>query len=193
MVGLAGLAVGTTPETPFETAARYTTRRLVAFLRDRYHEVHRRELADAIALAASLPAGLDPGVTAHLRHMLALVETHQRREETAIFPAMLRGGWRALELPLQQMAREHADLERMTEELERLADGFEAPASADVRQRLLFTLCRKIVADLREHARLEDEILFPRFRQFVSAQRRPPEAGLEETHGAVEPRVSHQG
>lgn len=181
---------GGAPEIPFDRLARYGTPRLVAHIRDRYHEVHRHELADALALTERLEPA--PELTDLLRRMSALVEAHQRKEEAAIFPAMLRGGWRALRLPLMQMAAEHLELERMTAELDRLVEGFDGPGAC-VRRKLLSTLCRKIVADLREHGRLEDEILFPRFRQFASAQRRASDDGLMSPHGADVPRLSHQG
>ena len=174
----------------------YGLRRLTAHIRDRFHAVHRRELADAIILARRVEQehAADPacpkGLADHLQKMLALIDTHQRKEEMVIFPALLAGRYHALARPLQQMAIEHAAIDRLRLGLVEQLDRSQPGADAGVRWRLLHTLGRKIDADLREHARLEDEILYPRCAEFASAQRWGPEAGLEAPHEASSSRVS---
>ncbi len=179
--------------------ARYGTPRLVAHIRDRYHDTHRRELADAIALAERVECenraddACPHGLADHLAAMLDHLETHQHKEEVVIFPALMRGAGAVMTKPLSKMASDHAEFETDLRELRRLTSGHEPPSHAGTHWRLLYALCRKVDADLREHIRLEDEILFPRFFAFAPTQRGPGPHPLEDGHGAVEPRVSHQG
>jgi regulator of cell morphogenesis and NO signaling len=171
-------------------------RRLTAHIRDRYHDVHRRELADAIAMARRLErdhvgqAYCPEGLADELAELLAEVDAHQRKEELAIFPSMIAGRSHVLSRPLAQMGIEHARIEARAKRIFARVEAIQEPLCGTVHWRLLKTLCRKIEADLREHARLEEEILFPRFAQFASAQRDPSAVDLEEIQKAIQSRVS---
>jgi regulator of cell morphogenesis and NO signaling len=133
-----------------------------------YHVPHLRDLLEAIELARRVearhcehpqaPAGLAKLLSEIFDHLAI----HQAREETVLFPAMLNRG-RNLIHPMMAMATEHDDVRANLAELRRLTGGFEPPAEACGSWRALYAVCGKFDADMREHIRLEEEVLFPRF------------------------------
>ena len=161
----ADLAAAVSPE----TAAPGDTGRLIAHIVERYHNTHERELADAIVLATRVEAAHSAdeacphGLADHLQLMLDEMEAHHQKEEAVIFPAMLRGMGAALRMPLARMTSEHDEIRDQLRTLAALTRGFEAPAHACTSWTLLYGLCRKLDADLREHLHLENNVLFRRF------------------------------
>lgn len=142
---------------------------LIAHILERYHETHRRELPELIQAArkvervhrghARVPHGL--------ADLLALIaddlEAHQQKEERILFPMMLSGAGPMVRQPIARMVVEHEDVEAELGVLEERVDGFVAPADACATWRRLYQGCRKFRDDLREHIRIEDTVLFPRF------------------------------
>lgn len=142
---------------------------LIAHIVERYHETHRRELPELIAAArkvervhhghAMVPRGLGD--------LLSLIfddlEAHQLKEEQILFPMMLNGAGAMVRHPIARMVVEHEDVEAELGVLEETADGFVAPADACATWRRLYEGCRKFRDDLRQHIRIEDTVLFPRF------------------------------
>jgi len=187
-------------ERPDATAlSRWSTPRLVAHIRDRYHDAHRRDLAEVVAAAESLErayggaCGFPRGLAAHLLRLQQAIVSHQRREELALFPAMIAGRLHALARPLQQMEKDHDAIDALMASLRAMTGDFAPPAGACARWRILYAVCRRIEADLAEHMHIEDEILFPRIRQFALAQRGPCGGGLHTIHGAQPTRPSNPG
>lgn len=149
--------------------ATLDTPALIAHILERYHETHRRELPGLIEAArkvervhhghARVPRGLGD--------LLSLIfddlEAHQLKEEQILFPMMLNGAGAIVRHPIARMVVEHEDVEAELGVLEEAADGFVAPADACDTWRRLYQGCRKFRDDLRDHIRIEDTVLFPRF------------------------------
>lgn len=154
------------PEPAPETLA---TDRLIEHILARYHEVHRRELPEAIRLARKVEAvhGADQavpkGLADHLSLIAADLEDHQQKEEQVLFPMMRMGGAPMIRFPIGRMMAEHEEVDGQLAQLWELAGGFVAPEGACGSWRELYRLCGKIHDDLIEHMRIENEILFPRF------------------------------
>lgn len=142
---------------------------LIAHILERYHVVHLAELGVLAPLArkvetvhADHPA-TPAGLADHLSFILDDLCGHQRKEEQVLFPMMLDGGHPMIGHPIARMMAEHQDVEAQLARLADLTDGFTAPANACRSWRALIEGCRKLDTDLREHMRLENDLLFPRF------------------------------
>jgi regulator of cell morphogenesis and NO signaling len=135
----------------------------------RYHEVHAKELPLAIALARRVedvhadhprcPRGLADHLAIITDHLMA----HQRREEAVLFPMMLSGGHPMIGHPISRMEAEHRDVEDQLSRLAELTTDFSPPEDACGTWRALYRDCQSLDRDLREHMRLENDILFPQF------------------------------
>jgi regulator of cell morphogenesis and NO signaling len=142
---------------------------LIAFILERYHQTHRRELPEAIRLARKVEAlhaqsaDCPTGLADHLAMIADDLESHQQKEEKVLFPLMTQGGSAAIRFPIDRMMAEHRDVDVQLEQLEALTADFVPPRDACRTWRQLYRLCGKIDADLREHMRLENEVLFARF------------------------------
>lgn len=142
---------------------------LIAHILERYHATHRREFPQMIALAHRVEATHEHepecprGLADHLSMMADDLEGHQRKEETVLFPLMLRGDAPAIRFPIDRMMAEHRDVDHQLEYLAILTHDFTPPIGACASWRDLYRGCRKIHRDLREHMRIENEDLFERF------------------------------
>lgn len=152
---------------------------LIDLIVRRYHQVHMEDLAEAVILAEAVEAvhAANPacprGLTRLLSRMAADLAPHHRMEERVLFPLMLRAEADGTPLPMTRAGHDHNQLEGQLEDLVRLTGYFCAPSDACVTWRELCQLTSKLYADLREHLRLENEELFPRFDgQLAPAQRR---------------------
>lgn len=154
-----------------DDAAPEETSVLIEHILARYHEVHRRELAALLALAQRVEAEhaahpqVPRGLVAILRWMRGELELHMMREEQVLFPAMLRRSGAYLDAPITQMRYEHDVHDDQLRRLEELTHGFTVPEDGDAAWRTLYDGLAKLVEDLREHIRLENEVLFPRFEE----------------------------
>lgn len=135
----------------------------------RYHAVGLREFAQAIDLARKVErvhAG-DPdcphGLADHLAIMADDLAGHQRKEEAVLFPMMRAGGDPRIGLPIARMWAEHDDVEDQLVRLAALTGFYTAPQVACRTWRTLCDACRKLDDDLREHMRLENDVLFAHF------------------------------
>lgn len=142
---------------------------LIELILTRYHETHRREFPEAIRLARKVEAvhAADPecprGLADHLAFMADDLESHQQREELVLFPMMLNGGSPMIRMPISRMMAEHLDVEDQLTRLRALTHDHAAPPGACHTWQALARACRKLDADLREHMRLENEVLFEHF------------------------------
>ena len=163
---LASLDTHATAEAPGETAP------LIAHILARYHEVHRRELPELVALARRVEAvhARHPDVPCGLADLLERLrqelESHMRKEELILFPAMAQaeatyGG--GLEAPISCMRHEHDNHGANLRELEALTRDFTLPAGACRTWHALYAGGAKLVDDVMEHIHLENNLLFPRF------------------------------
>lgn len=149
---------------------------LIDHILARYHETHRRELPELIALAdkvervhaahAEVPAGL----AAALRLMLQELETHMMKEEAVLFPMMRTGAHPSIAHPVARMRLEHDDHGERLREIEGLYRGGALPADACGSWRALSAGVKKLADDLMQHIHLENNVLFPQFATELPAQ-----------------------
>jgi len=150
---------------------------LIARIVDDFHIPHLRDLLVVIELARKVEARhaehsrVPVGLMQLLARFFDHLSLHQAKEEAVLFPMMLRGVG-DLSGPIGVMSSEHdvvrSDLARLRE----ITDDFTAPNDACGSWTRLYDLCRKFDRDLREHIRLEEDVLFPRYSRSVTGQ--PP-------------------
>jgi regulator of cell morphogenesis and NO signaling len=135
-----------------------------------FHEVHRAELIELVAMARKVEAvhagqaDAPRGLADFLRQVQGELEAHMKKEELILFPAMRRmaeGG--GLEAPIAQMRLDHEDHGAQLAELERRTGGFTSPEGACRTWRALYDGARKLSDELKAHIALENGVLFPRF------------------------------
>lgn len=135
---------------------------LIAHIVERFHETHRRELPVLVALARDIgAAGTD--LADHLASMASALELHMFKEEMRLFPMMEQGGSTLIGLLIDDLMREHRAHEEAVARLAVLTGALPVPTGHDDPADALRAGVAKLVADLGEHVRLEDELLFPRF------------------------------
>jgi regulator of cell morphogenesis and NO signaling len=144
---------------------------LIARIVERFHEAHRRDLPALAALTRELG---EPGaaLAAHLGSMADALELHMFKEEMRLFPMMEQGGGRLIGHLIDDLVPEHRAHEDCIARLEALVSALPAPPGRDGTVDALRAGAARLVADLVEHVRLEDEVLFRRFDAF------PRTAGL---------------
>jgi regulator of cell morphogenesis and NO signaling len=139
---------------------------LIDLIVTRYHDVHRREFPAASRLARKVEAvhadtpDCPHGLADHLAMMADELESHQQREEEVLFPMILGGNNPMIRFPVRRMLEEHVDVEEQLRVMRGLLRGYEIGPDACGTWRTLVGACRKLDCDLREHMRLENEILF---------------------------------
>lgn len=145
---------------------------LIARIVDDFHIPHLRDLLVVIELARKVEARHAEHARAPVGLMQLLVRffdhlsLHQAKEEAVLFPMMLRGV-SDLSGPIGVMGGEHDDVRNDLARLREITDDFAAPKDACGSWTRLYDLCRKFDGDLREHIRLEEEVLFPRYSRSV--------------------------
>lgn len=147
-------------------AAPYDIPAVVDHIIKHYHQAHLRELPAAIFLARRVEAlyASDPncpvGLADHLSAMAADLEAHQRREETVLFPLLRIGTPHCLDFVTRRMMKDHVDIDLQLMALHRLTKGYRPSFEAPFCWQALAFLCRKLETDLREHTRLENEVVY---------------------------------
>ena len=150
-------------------AADRAAGKLIEHILERYHETHRREFPQAIELARTVErvhagdADCPRGLADHLAIMADDLEGHQRKEENILFPTMLAGSCGVLRFPISRMMAEHDEVYEQLAHLAALTRDFTAPQEACGTWRALCQACKKLDRDLREHMRLENDVLFAHF------------------------------
>ncbi|MGO8952324.1 MAG: hemerythrin domain-containing protein [Rhodomicrobium sp.] len=146
-----------------------STSDLIAFILDRYHAVHRKELPGLIVLARkveSVHAGhpdVPVGLADFLAAMADSLEDHMQKEEQILFPLFASGGHPMIAHPIAMMRAEHKDHTENLAALAGLAGAFTLPDGACDSWRALYAGLIKLSDDLAAHIRAENESLFPRF------------------------------
>ncbi|OSQ36029.1 iron-sulfur cluster repair di-iron protein [Thalassospira mesophila] len=141
---------------------------LIAFILDRYHEAHRAELPDMIALARKVETvhGDHPdcplGLAVALEEMAIELDDHMAKEETVLFPAMYKKSTMLLG-PILQMRVEHETQGEYLHRLEALTNHLTLPDGACRSWQRLYRSVEKLIEDLVAHIYLENRVLFPRF------------------------------
>jgi len=142
---------------------------LIDHILTRYHETHRRELPELIALAyrveerhAEHPQ-VPRGLARMLEHVSEALEEHMQKEERILFPMMRAGGVPMIMGPIQVMEHEHVEHGERLRQLEALTNNHTPPADACTSWHALYAGTRKLVDDVMQHIHLENNVLFPQF------------------------------
>jgi regulator of cell morphogenesis and NO signaling len=144
---------------------------LIAFILDRFHDTHRRELPELIQLAQrveTVHAGhpdCPKGLADFLVELQKELEAHMAKEEQMLFPVLLSGGAGCAPFAIRRMRLEHADHDARLDALRAGANAFTPPQDACGSWRKLYVGCRKLHDDLRAHIDAENDVLFPMFEQ----------------------------
>lgn len=152
---------------PTETAA------LIDHIVARYHAAHREELPELVRLArrvenvhADHPKA-PHGLADLLHQLLGELEVHMKKEELILFPALKGGKAQTVAGPvaeiLTRMREDHEEHDEDLARIEALTGGLSLPEGACRSWQALYLGTLKLLRDLGEHIRLENEVLFPRF------------------------------
>lgn len=121
---------------------------LIATILGRFHAGHRRDLPALLDLARREA----PELAAPLSRIAFELEAHMRKEEEGLFP-MMQGGGGNLAMAIEIMRDDHdAHLARL-----------DALMALDAGGEDLRAALRRFAGELREHVRLENDVLFPRW------------------------------
>lgn len=146
-----------------------TSSDITRFIEQTYHARHREELPRLAALAAKVervhadspevPAGLAD----LLRCMTGELEVHMKKEELILFPAIRNGGAPGIANPIAAMRGDHDEHGASISRILELTRGLTPPEDACGSWRALYAGLDDFISELKEHIRLENEVLFPRF------------------------------
>lgn len=159
----------TTDGGPIAAPAAMGSEDLIDHIQERYHEAHRRDLPELIALSRKVEAvhrehsKVPAGLWEVLRQMQGELEQHMTREETTLFPAMRTRANGALDVTIGELRHEHDDQGVLLRRLESLTDDFTLPEGACRSWQALYVGTAQLAEDLMEHIHLENNVLFPRF------------------------------
>ena len=142
---------------------------IIAYILERFHNGHRRDLPGLIVLARKVESvhGNHPeapnGLADFLDEVAESLEEHMQKEEQILFPMLRNGGNPMISHPIGMMRMEHDDHVINLGKLLALTHGLKAPEGACGSWRALYEGLSELSAELKEHIRIENEILFPRF------------------------------
>jgi regulator of cell morphogenesis and NO signaling len=142
---------------------------LIAFILDRFHETHRRELPELQRLARKVEAvhanhpDCPVGLADLLAETLEELEAHMTKEEQILFPTLLAGGAGCTPFAIRRMRLEHAEHDVRLDQLKFATNAFTPPQEACGTWRRLYAGCQKLHDDLRAHIDTENDVLFPMF------------------------------
>lgn len=142
---------------------------LTRHIETRFHARHREQLPALAGLAEKVEtvhSGDDhvpDGLADLLRHMIGTLEVHMKKEELILFPAIRRGGNPGIAAPIAKMRADHDDHSRDVAEIRRLTGDLCLLEVACRSWTALYAGLEEFLADLAEHIRLENDVLFPPF------------------------------
>ncbi|MEZ5908182.1 MAG: hemerythrin domain-containing protein [Hyphomicrobiaceae bacterium] len=142
---------------------------LTHYIEQRYHAQHRRQLPELADLASKVErahaghADAPDGLAEILRRMIGELETHMKKEELILFPAMRKGGGPGIEHPIAVMREDHDGHDHDVAEIRRITRGPALPEDACRSWTALYAGLDEFMIDLAEHMRLENDVLFPMF------------------------------
>lgn len=142
---------------------------LIDHILARFHELHRQQLPELIRLAAKVEAvhanhaATPRGLTALLKSMHSELLAHMEKEETILFPMLVRGGNPFVVHPIGVMRAEHDEHAQRLAQLLALTHNATSPDGACTTWRQLSAGVRQFADDLQHHIQLENDVLFPQF------------------------------
>lgn len=155
------------PEAPRETAA------LIDHIQTRYHDVHRRQIPELMALSRKVESvhadhpKAPTGLAEALQQIWGELEVHMKKEELTLFPAMRKQAAGHLDAPIGDLRHDHAAHGVFLDRVAELTDDYTLPPEACRSWQALYADAAQLKADLMEHIHLENNVLFPRFERHV--------------------------
>lgn len=141
---------------------------LVGHILERYHEPLRVELPRLIALARRVEQAhgsrreCPHGLAVLLEEVREGIEHNLEMEEAILFPLILAGRGPTAHMPVQVMIQDHEDHDEGLRRIRELTSDLRLPPGASAAWRELYRSLERFEAELLEHIRLENEVLFPR-------------------------------
>ncbi len=154
---------------PHDAQIPESTGEIIAYILQRFHDGHRRDLPGLIVLARKVESvhGEHPeapkGLADFLDEVAESLDEHMQKEEQILFPMLRNGGHPMIGHPIGMMRMEHDDHVRNLANLLTLTNGLKAPEGACGSWSALYEGLGELSAELKEHIRVENDILFPRF------------------------------
>lgn len=142
---------------------------LTYYIETRYHARHRVQLESLVEMAEKVEMvhfgdeDVPDGLSELLRRMTGEMEVHMKKEELILFPAIRNGGASGIENPIAVMRADHDDHVRAVAQINHLTGNLTLPTGACGTWTRLYDGLIEFVADLTEHMRLENDVLFPQF------------------------------
>jgi regulator of cell morphogenesis and NO signaling len=157
--------------TPPAAPVVQTTEAMVAFILERFHATHRRELPELERLARRVEAvhqdkpDVPAGLADFLVELTEALELHMQKEEQVLFPMMLRGAEVGghITMPISMMRHEHDEHGANLRKLARFTNEHVPPEAACGTWRALYAGTKKLTDDVMDHIALENNVLFTRF------------------------------
>lgn len=156
-------------ETGVTDPAKLNVSDLIDHIVARYHDAHRRELPELVALAEKVErvhhdaAAAPLGLAAALSRLSAELDMHMNKEEQVLFPAMRHGVTETIARPIAVMRHEHDGHGEIVAEIGRLTNNCKVPEGACGSWQRLYAGVGKLCNDLASHMAAENDVLFPRF------------------------------
>ncbi|MDC7684427.1 hemerythrin domain-containing protein [Asticcacaulis sp. BYS171W] len=153
-----------------------TASEIVAHIVDRFHDTHRSQMADLIALSERV-LSVHPdhpqcphGLTEYLHAMFEDLFMHMMKEENMLFPMLCNGALPMAQGPIRVMQMEHVQHTDALKQLKVLANDFIPPAEACGTWHRLYTELERLYDDLLMHIHIENNVLFVGdYKQTVAA------------------------
>ncbi len=151
------------PDAPQETAA------LISYIQTRYHDAHRRQIAELLDLSAKVESVHvnHPQVPAGLSQILQQFQTElgalMQKQEKVQFPALQEKTPDKLALSIRTMRHDHNEYAFFLDQIDRATDARVPPGDACQSWCALYAGVEQFKTDLMEHIHLENNVLFPRF------------------------------
>ena len=147
-----------------ETAAELTT-----YIEGRFHARHREQLPELKSLSEKVERVhaespyVPVGLADLLADMIGELEVHMKKEELVLFPAIRQGHGAHMGHPIAAMRADHDDHLGTIRKIRSLTNDVTLPEHACGTWRRLYTGIGEFLADIEEHIRIENDILFQQF------------------------------
>ncbi|WP_299365538.1 DUF6522 family protein [uncultured Paracoccus sp.] len=154
---------------PSEAAMGNRSAALTRHIEERFHPRHRRRLVELQKLAEmvedlhegdeGVPAGI-PGVLCRVAEVL---DAHLRMTERVVFPAIRADAASGLGPLIDMLRGNHDRLNSDCLRISEITGDFVLPKAACTSWATFYARLDEFTADLQEHMRLENDVLFPQF------------------------------
>ena len=119
-------------------------------------------IADQVEVLFATHERVPGGLGQHLRSMRAGLTRHIEREEQVVFPAVLAGNAGEIRGAIRDLELDHQSMEKALARVREITGDLSAPDDSGEEWKDLCDSLVAVEARIQRHARIEDQILFPR-------------------------------